>query len=436
MKVKIPFLFFHLFIFVTGCSNAQEASSFPTREYSKELPVLYLETLGEKIPSKDDPEYEDYARGKLTFVSKEGEALLSETDTKIRIRGTSSRYFPKKGYKIKLDKAYPLLGSSKAKKFNLLASFPSPDKLRDYLALTISSSFASKKRFSPKIEPVSLYVDSIYQGFYYLVDDIEAREGRIELDAFSENDKAIPFIVEMDSYAFHDKKEGLDYFKLGETNVFDYDGSGKADLLYVIDEPKRKDGLTDSQFSYIEKYITQCREALLKKDFHSFETLVDIDSFIDFFVLSDFYRNTDHAGRSVYMYRKEKNGKLIFGPSWDFDYSCSRPWSLKPNTDYSLDNATDRFDGFEWWNLFLSLPEGEKLALERFHEWNLPIIEHEIKEAKRYFEAHIEEIKKDAELWYSQYVVDTDELVEANYTWFMDYLTKRIDFYKDDAFAF
>lgn len=434
MKEKANLLLFSLSFFVIGCSNAKNDSRFPLREYRKDLPAIFLQTYGNKLPSKDDPEYEDYAAGSITFKNEENEVLLNDAKTKIRIRGTSSRYFDKKGYKIKLDKAYSLLGIAKAKKFNLLASYPSPDKLRDYLALTISSSFASGNRFTPKIEPVSLYLDNVYQGFYYLVEDIEAKKGRIELEKYGEKDEEIPFIVEMDSYAFKDKKEGVDYFKLGETNVFDYDGTGKASLLYVIDEPKRKDGLTDKQFSSIENYITRCRTSLMDKDFETFSNLVDINSFIDFFVLSDVYRNTDHAGRSVYMYRKGVEGKLIFGPSWDFDYSCSRQWSLKPNEDFSLDNFNDRFKGFEWWNLFLAIPKGKELVSKRFQEFNLPILENEIYEATRYYDVHEDDIKRDAKLWYSKYVENTDQLVEKNYKWFIEYLTKRIGFYRDNVF--
>jgi hypothetical protein len=78
--------------------------------------------------------------------------------------------------------------------------------------------------------------------------------------------------------------------------------------------------VSEERFNFIQGYITDCRELLVNKDLEGFKNKVDVDAFIDYFLLCELFRNTDAAGRSVYMYLPTVNGKLIFGPSWDFDY--------------------------------------------------------------------------------------------------------------------
>lgn len=404
------------------------------KTYPYDIPTISFITDGIKIPSKDDEEYDDYAKIKVQAELKnDNEYGFEFEEAKVRIRGTSSRYFDKKGYKLKFNNAKALIGKDNYKTFHLLASFPSPDKLRDYLPLTISSTMAQNDRWTPKLRPVNLIIDNVKQGLYYLIDDIKDEKNRIEFEHFSNEDDEIPFIVEMDTYAFHDCVENQDYFALGETDVFDYDGDGKTDLLYKIDEPKRDDGLTDSQFDYIKNYITKCRLALQNKNIEEFKKYVDLNSFIDFFTLSEFFRNTDHAGRSTYMYRLSTNSKLIFGPSWDFDYTCSRKWSLEPNQDYTLDNVNDRFYNFDWWKLFLNIDGALELINKRW-ERNHDIINHELNEVKNYFMTYKNYIIDDSKIWYTKYCDDVEKLVLDNYNWYISYITKRLEFY-DSVFA-
>lgn len=431
MKKLVLLCFVPLFLLSCTC----ETYVLIKRNYPKDIPTISFETDGNKLPSKDDEEYDDYATIKIKAELKNNESYgFDFEEAKARIRGTSSRYFDKKGYKIKFKDKKALINKNKHKTFHLLASFPSPDKLRDYLPLTISSTMAQNDRWTPKLRLIRLIIDNVDQGLYYLIDDIKDEENRIEFEDFSTNDNEIPFIVEMDTYAFKDSVEGQDYFVLGETDVFDYDGDGKTDLIYKIDEPKREDGLTDYQFNYIKSYITKCRKTLENKNIDEFSKYVDLNSFVDFFTLSEFFRNTDHAGRSTYMHRLSKESKLVFGPSWDFDYTCSREWSLEPNQDYNLDNVEDRFYNFDWWKLFLDIDGAQELINKRWIR-NHNIIKHEIDEAKRYFATYKEYIINDSKIWYAKYVEDCEKLVSDNYNWYMSYVSKRLDFY-DKLFDF
>ena len=405
------------------CNICHSSKALVEKMFDDQVPTFFIYTNGATIPDRSHPNYKDYAECQISLTN--GSTIEFDETAKIRIRGTSSRWFEKKGYKIKFTSAKALEGLPDAKKYNLLASYPDPCKLRDYLALSISYTMNNNSdRYAPLPILSRVYIDDAYCGLYFLVDDIDSGKNKIDLAEYTSKDIEIPFILEMDTIAFKEGVEGVNYFALGTTDVFDYDGDGWTDLLYVIDSD---DNLTESQFSYIENYIGSCRNALIEGDLEEFSNLVDIASFIDYFLLGELFRNTDMAGRSVYMYRTDKNSKLVFGPSWDFDYTCSRPYILGPNTDYTLDNAKDRFTNYDWWELFLNIPEAEELIKERYTLYLRDIYLHELESAKEFFYYYEDMIKADSAIWYNDDVEDTNTLVDDNFLWTLKYFELRLE---------
>lgn len=394
--------------------------SLKEKEYLSELPSFYITVNGQEIPDRSDPNYHDYLD--CSFVFNSSEETFVDNEGKIRIRGTSSRWFKKKGYKIKFSTKRSVYGLSASKKYNLIASYLDPTLLRDYLALSISYDMNYfSHHWAPQIKPIRIYLDSVYQGIYYFVDDIGGKETKIDLQE-SEDPNKTSFILEMDTLAHNDEER---YFTLGTTDVFSYDGSGYANLEYKLDSPEE---MSDTQFQFVEDFMTSCRNDLVNQDLESFKNKVDIDSFIDFFLLAELFHNTDLAGRSTYMYLKDVNEKLIFGPSWDFDYTCSRPYQLAPNQDFSLENAIDRFTNYDWWKLFLEIDGTEVLIKQRYSYYFLPIFEYELNEAKKYFIFYEDLILENGNIWYSE-INNVEELIANNFSWTFSYFDLRIKFY-------
>ena len=357
----------------------EDSINLKPRNYDLDIPTISITVNGAHIPDKSDPEYKNYCPAILNY---EDTSLNHEdNEGKVRIRGTSSRWFKKKGYKIKFSSKVSIGGLPASKKFNLLASYMDPTLLRDYLAMQMSYDMNTlSKRYGPKIRPIKVNLDDVYQGIYYLIDDIATGKDKINL-IDSDDETKTSFLLEMDTLAHKEGVEGVNYFVLGTTDVFDYDGDGYTDLEYKLDTPEE---VGSEQFQFIENYIKRCRQALVDKNLSIFSSLVDIDAFIDFFLLAEIFRNTDLAGRSTYLYLPDVNSKLIFGPSWDFDYSCSRPYQLGPNQDFTLENAKDRFTHYDFWELFLEIDGTQKLISKRYCNFIKPIVTYELNEGKRY----------------------------------------------------
>ena len=127
------------------------------------------------------------------------------------------------------------------------------------------------------------------------------------------------------------------------------------------------------------------------------------------------------------MYKKSVEDKLVFGPSWDFDYTCSRPYRLGPNVDYTLDNAKDRFINYDWWKLFLDIPEAQALIKNRYTAYIRDIYLYGIELAKQFYRFYESDIKEDAAIWYETDVSDVNALVEDNFSWTCEYFKLRIE---------
>jgi hypothetical protein len=91
---------------------------------------------------------------------------------------------------------------------------------------------------------------------------------------------------------------------------------------------------------------------------------IDLDSWIDYHVLEVLSGNVDSLVLSAYFY-KPRNGKIIFGPHWDFDRALG-------STDGRDDNPrqwnTGRFFDAPWWTRLLSDVDVWQQWVDRFEE--------------------------------------------------------------------
>jgi hypothetical protein len=92
--------------------------------------------------------------------------------------------------------------------------------------------------------------------------------------------------------------------------------AGYLGLLY----PKN-DKLDDAVFRYVEADVSAAEKVLYAEDVNVFLTYpnyIDVGSFVDYFVLNEFFGNYDAGWNSTYYY-KDLGGKLCVGPVWDYD---------------------------------------------------------------------------------------------------------------------
>ena len=328
-----------------GCtSSSSSGSSIKGKLFSKEdldakvyenLPVIEIDTQDHQVPI----DKENYVNCGFKISNCEDESHNFEVSMKgqygdddsvgIRLRGNTTRLMPKKPYRIKFDSKTSLLGLEKNKSWVLLADYKDSSKIRNYAAMTIGNSLDNLD-FTPTPHHVVLFLNGYYQGLYLLCEQVDENKGRTNIKQdISPIDTSFPFLVEMDRRALEEGVTGVDNFK---PEYFQ-----PVEIKYP-EADERLAGTTDIVFNYIQEYINAVFKSLVENTAVNvsfsgtpmrFEDLVDIDSFLEYYLVNEVMYNVDASWGSIYMH-KTKDGKLKFGPLWDFDYSMSDEFDYEP----------------------------------------------------------------------------------------------------------
>jgi len=102
-------------------------------------------------------------------------------------------------------------------------------------------------------------------------------------------------------------------------------GTGQ-ETVFVMQDPT-PDELHRAQLAYISEHFTEFETVLLSENFADpiagYRRYIDVDSWVNFFLISELFRDTDAYRCSLYMYkdRDRNGGKITMGPLWDYNYS-------------------------------------------------------------------------------------------------------------------
>jgi len=242
-----------------------------------------------EIQSKDS-----YESGTLTVNGKSTyESCIVKTE--IKGRGNSTWGYPKKPYRLKLNKKAEICGLGKAKNYVLLANHLDPTLMLNSVAFKIGRLL--ELPFTNHAIPVDVVLNGIYKGSYLLTEQIEVKENRVDLD---ENNSVM---WELDSYWDDGPK-----FK-----------STAFNLPVMVKDPD----LTTEQFEYWKKdfnaFTTQFAKEPLEGN--SYVDMIDIESVAKFLITFNLVHNMEiNHPKSVFLH-KEGNGKYVMGPIWDFDWA-------------------------------------------------------------------------------------------------------------------
>ena len=357
MKKLLASVFILICLFcLVGCSgdNAtllEYPSIAKECKESRDIPRLDVNTFGRLILSK-----EKYVDCTVSISDTE----IQKYSAGIRGRGNASWGLLKKPYRIKFDEKVSLFGEQKNKSWVLLAMYDDISALKDKLAFTMADAIGTDV-FVPSYHYVELYINGIYNGLYLLTDQVDENDGRAGVkEKFTADDVEVPFLVELDAYAPDEGVEGVDWFSV----------AGNA---YAIKYPEADERYTEEQFEYIKKYISDvdsaCREGSLEK----LSALVDVDSFIDFYLVQESMCQAEINWKSVYMY-KSKDGLMKMGPIWDFGWSAMGP-STGDHRDVLKDELEELQSDNNWFDCMLKgSPEFKSLTAARYSEVKVTLL--------------------------------------------------------------
>ena len=299
-----------------------------------------------------------YGDSVLKPDAETGRLLLSY----IRGRGNSTWTNEKKPYKIKFKSGQDLFGMGKSKEWGLIANASDTTLMKNRIISWLGEQMGLQ--FTPQMVPVDVvmkgsYGSETYLGSYCLSELIDVEENRVNI-----NDG---YLISLYN-ASQDADEP-------QNSVFKTD----AGVEYFIRTPEFKgDDISDltedqkDQRDYISKYIQDIEDLIMKPEAIDEEThnrigeMMDLTSLADYWLIQEFSKNGDaFFTSSTYMY-KDRDGKLCWGPLWDFDASLG---SQIDEAD-SIDEYEEDISGFNssWFPWITVLRERDPLFRDLLEE--------------------------------------------------------------------
>jgi hypothetical protein len=260
------------------------------------LPVVYIETENQKpVQSK-----EDYVEA-LMIIKERGETLHENT-LRIRGRGNATWNYPKKPYKLKLNKESDLLGMGEDKDWTLLANYCDKSLMRTGIAFRLSELLGFP--WTPKARFVELVLNGEYLGNYQLAESITQGSKRVNIPKDG-------YLIERDGYY---QQEPVWFVTL-------------RNYGYSFKNPDT-DVLTEVQLNCIRDYLNEFETVLASDRFNDPEIgylrYIDRESFVRWFLFQQILANMD---TNVYLTKEDAgDSRLFMGPVWDFEWSIGIGW--------------------------------------------------------------------------------------------------------------
>lgn len=314
-------------------------------------------TYGNIDAMNGDPKHEVRALGTIEFLLPDG--YVSEYNSSsvpegqaelsyIRGRGNVTWTLDKKAYKFKLNTKQDLLGMGSNKEWGLLANHLDITLSNNAIVMGIAQEFGME--FTMKMVPVEVVMIGSKSGrqslgSYYLTELVDIGSSRVNIKELDEDDTSATanitggYIVSL-YYEPQNNNEP-------ESNVFQLDSG----LKFINKNPEfETNNLTPGQSeqrNYIRNYMQQIDDLIVKSEIideakhNQINNLMDLQSTADYFLIQEFFVNFDaYKTDSNYLYKK-RDGKLYWGPLWDFDlmyYMSTSDTSLE-GFDHYIPNA-------------------------------------------------------------------------------------------------
>ena len=280
------------------------------------IPLIRIKT-DESVFPKDK---ENYVDGTLEIVEQPNteKVILEPKEMGVRLRGNSTLECPKKAFRIKFEEKQSLFELPASKSWVLLANYFDKSNIRNYLAY-LTAHKLDNLYFQPSCIFVEVEFNGDYIGLYLLCEQMQTGEGRVDIEQEEYDEKNGSYFLELD---FEDRilADGL------VKNISYFESNGK---FFALKYPEDDDA-TYKRCLYIKSFMDTVFMKIKNKT--DYEKVMDVESFIDYYLIQELFKNVDSAQSSVYYYVENK--VLYAGPVWDFDISLGVVGKNNFSSDY------------------------------------------------------------------------------------------------------
>lgn len=352
----------------------------PISELRSNLPIVIINTEGRTIV--DEPKI----MAKMRVIDLQNRInSIKETETAydghigIEIRGNTAQMFPKKSYTVETrfsdgsNNNVELLGFPKENDWVFHGPYSDKSLMRNALAYFIGNGMGG---WHPHTRFVELVINDEYRGVYLVVEKIKIDKNRVDIAKLKPEDTSGDQLT--GGYII-----SIDRDQPGSWNSPIMGRTGSVDIPFSYVDPKY-DELQPIQREYIRKYIIEFEYALLGDNFKDPETgyrkYIDVESFVDYFIITELSRDLDGYRVSVYFHKDKdsKGGKLTMGPFWDYNICFGNANFMQAgSTQGWAEEGIGAGDWYEipfWWDRFREDPYFETVLKYRWEELRKDVI--------------------------------------------------------------
>lgn len=291
--------------------------SKPTSYFSRStLPIFKINTHGKVV--LDEPKIQSSLE---VINNSEGSNKLTDSarfyNIKIEHRGHTSQTFAKKSYGFNLydenykKKVQELLDLPKSERWVLNGPYADKSLIRNALTYSLYSQMGN---YAPRVRFVDLVVNNNYQGIYMLIEKIQISQYHLNIPELKQaksdsNELDGGYIIEVDRKGW-------------KSDFPPKQDQSSHPINYSIHTTPRKiknqrniGEMIKSQFNVFEQHLYAG---------DSIYNYLDINSFVDYLIITEFTKNIDGYRLSTFLHNKNianKTPKFYMGPIWDYNFS-------------------------------------------------------------------------------------------------------------------
>lgn len=308
---------YHQHLEVAGYSPCSDHGE---ERFCSHLPLIFIDTDGAEIPNTSTGVT---AACTIQVMDSAGNHHLGDQPTlvsqgQIRIRGNSSRSFDKKGYLLRITQAdgvterdVEMMGMAAHDEWVLHGPFLDKSLIRNYMWYNIAGDLMD---YAPNVRFCEAFINGEYAGLYLMVETItNGDNARLDFFDPGNGSRETGYVVRWDRGSDTPEKniETMTQYTMRTFQTMD--------IVYP-----RGGNLTPKRIEYIQQEITDFEKALYSYRYgledDGYQKWIDVESFVDYFIINEFTVNYDVGDRSTYLC-KDIRGKYKMCV-WDFNNSC------------------------------------------------------------------------------------------------------------------
>ena len=336
-------------------AEAKEPCTHDENILCTHLPLVEIDTDGLVIPGrsiKDETgttigreksaDGQDEISGTISVIDNEtennhiGDTPAVESRMKIHVRGNSSRSFDKSNFAIRLidenEKNNPqsIMGMDAHHEWVLHGPYLDKTLMRNYMWYNIAGKFMD---YAPNVRFCEVIVNGEYQGVYVMMERITAggENSRLNFSVDKKDNTFTGYLLRLDRGSDNERKN-IDTFT---------QYSLRTNLQINIEYPGAKN-LTPELINAIAQDFSYFEKSLYSYDYddrkYGYKNQIDVDSFVDYFLINELTCNYDAGQFSTYIY-KGIDGKFRMC-IWDFNSACDGyQEETMPTENFRMQNA-------------------------------------------------------------------------------------------------